>query len=580
MQNGIPDRIMDTLMNDFFENNEITIKDSNKAFEEFSTYYIISKIMDGDFTYDNIDEMQIGNSNDAGIDAIGILINGDFFDSLESLKDMFSANTNKNLDARIIFVQSKTSQKFKSSEMRTFGDGIVDCLRKEPRKIYNPRIKEKWAMINEIIRNVSSFSSITGRAYYATLGRWNGEDNNLTSTIKDIEESVNNMTIFNTFSFNAIDSPTLRQYVADSNTKVAQTIELPSKVVLPKVHGVDQGWYGYIQETEFIKLIVDENEDLRRSLFYDNVRDFQGETPANIGIANTLTSSTPENMSILNNGITIIADSAKQIRESITLENYQIVNGCQTSYVIYNQRQLAKENVYIPIKIIVTTSSDVSTNITIANNRQTAVKDEALLALTEVQKELEEFFNTYNGDKRLYYERRSNQYHSNPNVEKVRIVPIPISLRSYCSMFMYAPHIASRWYGKLYNDYSDKVFDGTKANITFYTSAFALYRYNFFIRNGIFERKYGKFKYFVLLMIRYSLTGNFQIPASKKEAERECNEINKVLWNKEKCKDIMKNMIEIIDKVAGDDITSTGLTANKSFLERVLAEIPKLQKSK
>lgn len=575
------DRIITSLMSNFFKKNELSIQDESSAFEEFSTYYVISKIMDGDFTYDNIDEMQIGSGDDGGIDAIGILINGDFFDNIQSLKDMLETPNKNNLTVQIIFVQSKTSNKFQASEMRVFGDGIVDCLREKPQLRQSSRLEEKWLMISEIISHASQFKTINGRAYYVSLGKWTGLDSTLNATISNVIDTVKAQNVFHNFEFKPVDSLQLQNYVTDSETKVSTTIEFPEKTDLPEVPDIEQGWYGYMQLTQFLKLIVDENDDLRRSLFYDNVRDFQGDTPANLGITDTLNSEHPQNMAILNNGITILADSATQIRKSITLNNYQIVNGCQTSYVIYNNRNLDNNNVYLPVKIIVTPNEDISTRITIANNRQTAVKDEDLLALTEVQKELENFFNTFENKKqKLHYERRSNQYNDQPNIEKVRIVPISLSLRAYCSMFMYKPHVASRWYGKLYSDYSATVFDGTKENMTFYTAAFTVYKYNFFIRNRMFERKYSKFKYFILLMIRVYLTGNKDIPTSNKSALNDCNKINAVLWDDDKCKNLMQDMVDIISNAAGEEINSNSLTSSKAFLDILLEDVLTLRKSR
>ncbi|WP_461244738.1 AIPR family protein [Secundilactobacillus muriivasis] len=569
-------RIINSLMKNFAKSNELSTTNESALFEEFSTYYVVSKLMDGDFSYDNIDEMQIGDGDDAGIDAIGLLVNGEFIDNLQSLKDLL-ANGHRNLDALVLFIQSKTSSKFQYTEMINFGNGIADTLREEPRLRQNINLKEKWAMINELVNSAANFKSIRGRAYYVTTGEWT-EDHNLVAAISNVKETIMAQHVFTDFEYKPIDHATLRQYNADAETKVSGTVYFPEKADLPDVLGVDQGWYGYISETEFLSLIVDENGDLRRSLFYDNVRDFQGDTPANIGIQKTLMSNHPENMAILNNGITIIAEHATQTRKKLTLENYQIVNGCQTSYVIYNNRKNARETIFLPIKIIVTTDVSVSTNITVANNRQTTVKDEDLLALTEVQKELEEFFKTYTGDKALFYERRSNQYSEHPEVEKVRIVPISMSLRTYSSMFMGVPQLASRWIGKLYKGYSKQVFDGEKTNLAFYTAAFTWYRFNFFIRNGIFERKYAKFKYFILIMLRLYLTGETRPEISKKKTINECETINEVIWNKDKCKEYMKKMIDVIAKIAGDQITSNTLTSSKTFLDEVLQGVLDLKK--
>ncbi|KRN78832.1 hypothetical protein IV52_GL001112 [Fructilactobacillus lindneri DSM 20690 = JCM 11027] len=569
-------------MNQFKEKMELKNSLSEESlFESFSTYCIISKLMDNDFSYDDIDNMIIDGGNDGGIDTVGFLINGEFINNKQELDDIL-ANKNQKLNILMILIQSKISPKFEGSKMRTFGDGISDILKEKPSLIQNNELKEKWEMTNEIINNFSSsVNEFKGRAYYVTTGKWFQEDKNLKSKISNIKSEIDNLNVFDNFEFKPIDASQLREYFKESNSKVKKQINFDKKVVIPDVSGVKDGWLGFLNGKELIKLIVDDNGDLRRSLFYDNVRDFQGETKTNNAIKETINSDNPEDMSILNNGITIVADNAKTVRSDLVLENYQIVNGCQTSYVMYQNRDKINENsnIYVPVKIIVPTSPSISTKITISNNRQTAVKEESLLALTEVQKELESYFNTFKDDKnkRLFYERRSNQYNSSEGLEKVRIVPMAIALRSYSSMFLGIPHYASRYYGRLYKDFSEKVFDIKNPKIAFYTSSYALYKYNFYIRNSIFERKYAKFKYFILFMINFYITGNIKKPSSSKETERECNKINKILWDNERCKNLMQKMIDIIDKVAGSNINSNELTSKKYFSDDLIEEIKKVK---
>ncbi|WP_332238691.1 AIPR family protein [Sporolactobacillus sp. KGMB 08714] len=565
------DRVIQSLMTSFAQKNELSSMPESSLFEAFSTYCIVSKVMDNDFNYNDIDDMQIGNGDDSGIDAIGILVNGEFVSNLQALEDILS-EAKKNLDILMIMIQAKTSSKFAGSEMRVFGDGVSDLLRSEPRFRQNADLHEKWKMVNKLIEHASAIKSFRGRAYYVTTGVWNS-DENLTGTIKLISEDVCTQNVFTDFDYKPVDSRMLRDYFTDSTTKISREIYFPKRVVMPEVTNIHEGWSGFLSGKEFLKLIVDDDGDLRRSLFYDNVRDFQGDAGANIGIRETLESSHPENMSILNNGVTIIADSARVARDNLILENYQIVNGCQTSYVMYNCRNNINETVFLPVKIIVTTNSEVSTKITISNNSQTAVKEEDLLALTEVQKELEAYFNSFEEKKRLFYERRSNQYNSRTDVEKVRIVPLSIALRSYSAMFLAIPHYASRYYGRLYKDYSQQVFDGKKSDIAFYTAAYTLYKYNFYIRNSAFDRKFAKFKYFVLLMVRLYLTGDATPEKSKKEIKKECEVINQVLWNEKKCKEVMTKMIAVIEKIAGDQITSNQLTSKKYFLDEVLKQV-------
>lgn len=580
------DRIINSYITKFVNDNKLDKKSSKESeiFEAFSTYYVVSKLMDGYFEYDDIDGMLVGDANDTGIDAIGIIINGEFFDSLDVLKDFFSNNINKygEFTVKIVFIQAKKSPKFSSASIRSFGDGIVDILRSEPKLIQNAQIKEKWSMINEIIQHADLFKSIQGRAYYVTTGDYI-EDKNLATAINNVKKSIKGENIFSEFTFLPVDNQKLQKYYRESNIKVKEDINFPNKVTLPEIKGIQQGWYGYLSETEFLKLIEDENHDLRRSLFFDNVRDFIGDnTDANIDIDRTLKSNEPENMVILNNGITIIAQDVKLISTRLILKNYQIVNGCQTSYVIYNNRDIAKKDIYIPVKIIITTDKKISDKITVANNRQNAVKDEELLALTEFQRRLEEFFKTYDGEKRLYYERRSNQYHDS-NTVKVKIVSVLTSLRCYSSMFLGIPHIASRWIGRLYKKYSSSVFNEKNSLKAFYTSSFALYKYLFFVRNNVIDKTCRKFKYHILMMMRFYLIdiNNIRKDKSMSEIDKECDIINKVLWSKGECKNVMLKMVEIIKEVAKEenkDITGSGLTSNKKFLDDIMKKVIEVKK--
>jgi hypothetical protein len=80
------------------------------------------------------------------------------------------------------------------------------------------------------------------------------------------------------------------------------------------------------------------------------------------------------------------------------LKDFQIVNGCQTSHVLFRNRALL-QNVFVPIKIIVTADAEVTNLITKGTNRQTEVKVEAFESLNPFQKELEEFYGTFGKDK-------------------------------------------------------------------------------------------------------------------------------------------------------------------------------------
>lgn len=101
--------------------------------------------------------------------------------------------------------------------------------------------------------------------------------------------------------------------------------------------------------------MLDEEDNLV-SVFEDNVRDFQGtNNDVNNGIEKTLKNEDSDLFSVLNNGVTIVASSISTTGDNFTIRDYQIVNGCQTSNVLFNNRKGDYiNNVNIPIKIIAT----------------------------------------------------------------------------------------------------------------------------------------------------------------------------------------------------------------------------------
>ena len=135
--------------------------------------------------------------------------------------------------------------------------------------------------------------------------------------------------------------------------------------------------------------------------------------------------------SILNNGITIVADKKNSSKGKLfSISNYQVVNGCQTSHTLFNNKELeGMGKITIPVKLIITQNEDIKSNITIATNSQTEIKEEQLVAFSDFQKNLEQYYKSFKDDNRLFYERRTGQYNTEQGVTKTKIVTIKIKLR-------------------------------------------------------------------------------------------------------------------------------------------------------
>src|SRR5690606_8454901 len=135
------------------------------------------------------------------------------------------------------------------------------------------------------------------------------------------------------------------------------------------------------------------------------------------------------------------------------------VNGCQTSYVIHESRANLNADILIPIRLIATENPEIRNSIIKATNRQTEVTEEQLFALSDFPKKLENYFPTFEGTKRLFYERRSRQYNSEEDIEKVRVINMTTLVRSYASMFLGFPHRTTRNYKALLRSIGTDIFN-------------------------------------------------------------------------------------------------------------------------
>ena len=253
------------------------------------------------------------------------------------------------------------------------------------------------------------------------------------------------------------------------------------------------------------------------------------------------------------------------------MTNYQVVNGCQTSHVLFNHKDANIEDLQIPIKLIETDNDETVNQIIKATNRQTPVSDEQLIALNEFHRKLEAFYDTFSGTKRLYYERRSKQYNYATDIEKVRIVTIATQIKSIASMFYDKPHLASRYYGKLLSSI-DGIFSDEHQLLPYYTSAYTLYKLDYLFRNKLLPSQYRKFKYYLLMMLKYSLSEEKIPELNANKMNKLCEKILNVSNDNSKLINEVNKITPLIDKYV-DDISSNESTKSASLVDSLKREL-------
>ena len=219
-------------------------------------------------------------------------------------------------------------------------------------------------------------------------------------------------------------------------------------------------------------------------------------------MANTLNSDDKNMFFAMNNGVTIISEKIHDSRESVEIESFQIINGCQTSNVIFENRERLSDDVYVPIRLIETSEQDVMSKIIRATNRQTEVKEQDLIAFTDFQKNLESYYGSIEHTHRLYYERRAKQFNKT-KIERKRIIDKSVQIKAFSSYFYNKPDMATRYFGTLFNKFGSKLFIQDHTHCPYYMVAYLLYGIDESFRKGKIDKKYKKIKYFILMMLRY-----------------------------------------------------------------------------
>jgi hypothetical protein len=351
---------------------------------------------------------------------------------------------------------------------------------------------------------------------------------------------------------------------------VEKEFVFPNRVALPEINGVAESHLGYISARDLLEVIADDDDNLLSSVFYENVRDFQGESnPVNVEIAATLSGEHRDQFALMNNGVTIIAKSVRQTGTKFTIQDFQVVNGCQTCNVLWSKRPELDESVLVPLRLISTTDEDVIVDIIRATNRQTEVKEEQFFATQDFMKQLELYFESTPVLQRLYLERRSKQ-HANSRVERTRIVPFNALVRAFASLALGEPHRATRNYRQLLDRIPEDILNPDHKPVVYYASASSLYRLEFLFRNGVLDRRLSAAKYHLLLASRLIAKPGPPPRFNSRDAETWAGDLVDAYWDATAAEAVFRQAAGDIDRLAGGDLSRDRIRT-LPFTEQVLA---------
>ncbi|MFJ4677527.1 AIPR family protein [Kitasatospora sp. NPDC088783] len=543
------DRVTKSYLDEFKQDQTLNGLSDSDAFEHFANYCVTSDIHDDEFL---LDDVNMGGGNDLGLDGIAILLNGTLVTSVDEVKDLLAVNGT--MDVTFSFIQAKSGGNFSTEQIGSFFEGVQDFFSEDLSTPINDRIVNARDTMQEIYRNSTKFrrNKPTCLLYFVTTGEWKNEAH-VASRVKKWEAGLRSLSLFSSISFTAMGADEIQNSYQRSKNSVTTEFIFANKVLLPEISGVKAAYLGTVPATEFLRLIVDPTDNIRKPLFTENIRDFLEYNSVNTEIQETLRdSATHDRFAVLNNGITVVTRDLQVTANKFEISDYQIVNGCQTSHVLFDERGVLSDRIHVPLKVIFTQDDEVISSVITATNRQTAVTSEDLYALSSFQKKLEALMGSYPSKKKLYYERRSRQYSSANGVEKVRIVTKQQQIKAFAAMFLDEPHKASRYYADLRAMVGKRIFHETHKLDPYYTAAYANYKLEYLFRNNALPVRYKPARFQLLMAFRYVVAGSNMPAFHANKIQSYCTVICDSLWDEKAVLDAFAKAIEAVDSAEQD----------------------------
>ncbi len=562
------DRVTEGFLSEFATEHELSRIPQHMQFEHFAAFVTIRRHYNGE-TFDT-DDIHTGGGGDTGIDALAILVNGSLVTDIESLDD--HADTSGSFDVTFVFVQGDRGASFEGKKISDFGFGVKDFFEESPKLTRNDAIQNAAEIMEQLYKSGTKFKpgNPICRLYYVTSGTWVGEAD-LEARRISVERDLKAMQIFRDVEFACVDAEALQQLYRQTKNAVSREFTFTNRTLIPEIAGVSEAYIGFVPFSEYLSIVSDDSGEILGSIFYENVRDWQDYTASvNKEIRDTILSGYKDRFVLMNNGITIIAQMLRPLRrDRIQIEDFQIVNGCQTTHVLFDQRGHADDVIQIPIRLIATQDDDVIKSIIRGTNRQTKVEDDQFFALTDFAEQLEDFFQTYPDAQKLYYERRSGQY-ANKSIHNTRIVTHRNLVRAVGAVFMEVPHQTTRSYKSLKDSIGREIFAKWQRFEPYYVSALAAYKLEVNFRTQRIDSKLKAARYHVLLAMRY-LANPKQLPRmNAREMEEYCKPIIRILWDGVKADELCARAAALVEDVADDNFHRDNIRT-QPFTEKVIA---------
>ncbi len=540
---------------EFGSTEEMSSLPESELFELYSIYSILNGALG-----ERVDasEAHLAGS-EFGVDGVAILVQGRLISNAEEATQAIEGIRNPLID--FYFFQAKSGTSFDYGNMSKFFDSISG--------FFDDSMKDESDQLNDLMAAKDVLYGRIGRrnpgvhAYYACTGNYDAPGR-IERLIGSTKSQWNDLNIFDpqAIMINMVGAKQLQRYYRAASSATETVIDFPRNVVLPTHGSVEEAYLGYLTAAEIVKMVglsdedTGEIEDINKAVFFDNVRDFDSDSKINAEIAETLARGEGDDFIFRNNGITVVAKTIDRTGDRFKIQDYQVVNGCQTSHIIFNNRSQA-ENVNIPFRLIGTKDDDFISSIIAGTNRQNPVREDQFWALRPFMKNFEEYCKSLDDDHKIYFERRENQYRGQ-KVERARVMQPSILMKAVAATILHQPNRSARDYRGIIAEYQEKLFLDEHDVRPYYASCYLNYRLDYLWRNRKLNSDSKIFKYYIMAGIaKNTYARNNLISQGKNEIEKFHKLIIDLCDNENALKNTAENVGILASKLLEDFDVST-----------------------
>ncbi|MDN3558137.1 AIPR family protein [Halomonas maura] len=544
----------------------------NELFEVFSIFSISNGLLT-----DDIDPFSAHlEGSEFGIDGISLIIQGELCTNSDEVEGALSSGKNHTVEFN--FFQSKTSEKLDYGEISKFFDATHDFFNNE---FLSPS--------NQIIDLTAAKDTVYGsllkknpelRLFFVSTGSGD-KSRQIKKLIEENKHKLLNLNIFSEVDIEVISAKDLQNGYRSATNSISEQIDIHKPITLPDHPSVQQAFLGFVSAEQLVRIATIASNDsstrrINKAVFFDNIRDFNPNSPINKSILNEVKNGNRESFIFKNNGVTVVSKEINRKGDTFHLEDYQIVNGCQTSNILFLAEEHARD-IYVPFRLIGSNDPEFVSSIIIGTNKQNEVKDDQFWALTSFMKDLEEYCREQSGDLQLFVERRENQYRGE-SIERTRVCRPSDLVKSVSAMFLFQPHRSARDYRGIRREFSNRIFQDSHSVVPYHTAAFAAYRTDFAIRNKRVPNDWSIYKYYFLSAIGKNLTGGNEVFIMNKRKQQEiCKKIIDIFSDEVILTRRFQEVADTLDKILESNNIKTR-EKSRDFLraETVTAQFDKI----